>query len=67
MFPSQPLMQAIHSDRERQLERASRERRWLQARVIEPVATTRVGTTTIAPLASATKAGRPNDPACGVA
>jgi hypothetical protein len=67
MFPSQPLMSAIHSDRERQLERSSREHRMLEARDIEPVATSRVGATPMAPVAPTTKAARPSDPACGVA
>ena len=68
MFPSQPLMKAIFTDRERQLERSSREHRMLDAETIEPVATARLLTTsTVGRIGRKSGAGRPGDPACGVA
>jgi len=68
MFPSEPLMTAIQRDRERDLERASREHRMLTARLDEPAAAMPVLTATTAGRTSPkTGAGRPGDPACGVA
>ena len=68
MFPSQPLMHAIHADRNRQIERASLEHRMLETPVIEAAPATRV--VTAAPVRRtevATATGRSGDAACGVA
>ena len=68
MFPSQPLMRAIHEDRMRGIERASREHRMLETPAIETASTVRV-----APAAAVrrtdmtTGSGRSGDAACGVA
>ena len=68
MFPSQPLMHAIHADRMRELERASREHRMLETPAIETAPTVRVATATQARRADATTGtGRSSDAACGVA
>ncbi|HEY7971057.1 MAG TPA: hypothetical protein VID95_13765 [Candidatus Limnocylindrales bacterium] len=68
MFPSQPLMHAIHSDRMREIERASREHRMLETPAIETAPTMRIATA--APVRRAdvtTGTGRSSDAACGVA
>ena len=68
MFPSQPLMRAIHDDRIRQIERASREHRMLETPAIETAPTLRVATATQVRRTDATTGpGRSSDAACGVA
>jgi hypothetical protein len=69
MFPSQPLMHAIHADRMRELERASREHRMLEAPAIETAPTVRVATAALVRRTEVTTtgAGRSGDAACGVA
>ena len=70
MFPSQPLMHAIHADRMRELERASREHRMLETPAIETAPTVRVATATATQARRAdatTGTGRSSDAACGVA
>jgi hypothetical protein len=68
MFPSQPLMSAIHHDRIRQIERASREHRMLETPVIEPAPIVRVANAAPVRRTEVTTAtGRSSDAACGVA
>ena len=68
MFPSQPLMHAIHADRMRQIERASREHRMLETPAIEAAPTVRVATAAPVRRTDVTAGtGRSSDAACGVA
>jgi len=68
MFPSQPLMRAIHADRMRQIERAGLEHRMLETPVIETAPTMRVATAAPGRRTEVTAGpGRSNDAACGVA
>ena len=68
MFPSQPLMRAIHDDRMRQIERANRQHRMLEAPAIETAPTVRVGTAALVRRTDVTTGtGRSSDAACGVA
>jgi hypothetical protein len=68
MFPSQPLMSAIHADRMRDIERASRERRMLQAPSMEAACTAPLAIAAPARRADAARgSGRSSDAACGVA
>ncbi len=67
MFPSQPLMHAIHADRLRQIDQASREHRMLETPAIETAPTVRVATRAPARRAEmSTGSGRSGDAACGV-
>jgi hypothetical protein len=64
MFPSLTLMTAIHADRQRELERTSREHRMLAAASPEPEPTTPVGRTAIGAARPSGRPGRPSGPAC---
>ncbi len=68
MFPSHPLMSAIQADRERQLERASRERRLLSGPWAETVDSPRITRpATVVGARPASRAERSGGPACEVA
>ncbi len=65
MYPSLPLMSAIQADRERELERTSREHRMLETARTEPDRpASSAAVTTIRPARPAARSERSSGPAC---